>query len=375
MARGKRDGLLIAGGGLAGSLAALAMAKARPEIPLLLVEEQERFGGGERIWSFLDPEIDARHRWLVDPLVSLSWPACYLAFPDYSRKLKIGWHSIGAAALDAAVRETLGPKRYRLGTKVVAVRENELVLTGGEKIRADGAIDARGATAHLSLIEPGWRICIARRLRLPRPHRVDLPVLADATVELVGGYRFFSCLPLSEEALIVQGSFHSATDAFELEALREAMDDYLALRGWKDAATEHEEAGAQPIAPGGDLHALWRSGGARVARFGVRGGFFDPITGSALADAVRTAIALTGQEQFDGAVLDEVFEAEAGQLWRRREFHRNFATALFQAPAEQQRQMSAALFRLDPGVIARFLGGQPSLLDRRRIAAIRSAAG
>ena len=45
MARGRRDGILIAGGGLAGSLAALAMARHRPEVPLLIVEERETFGG------------------------------------------------------------------------------------------------------------------------------------------------------------------------------------------------------------------------------------------------------------------------------------------------------------------------------------------
>jgi 2-polyprenyl-6-methoxyphenol hydroxylase-like FAD-dependent oxidoreductase len=41
MARGRRDGIVIAGGGLAGSLAALAMARHRPDVPLLIIEEAE----------------------------------------------------------------------------------------------------------------------------------------------------------------------------------------------------------------------------------------------------------------------------------------------------------------------------------------------
>ena len=68
MARGRRDGILIAGGGLAGCLAALAMARFRPEVPLLIVEERETFGGeGYRL--FADAELDedgarpARARW------------------------------------------------------------------------------------------------------------------------------------------------------------------------------------------------------------------------------------------------------------------------------------------------------------------------
>ena len=57
MARGRRDGILIAGGGLAGCLAALAMARYRPDVPLLIVEERETFGGdGYRL--FADAELD-----------------------------------------------------------------------------------------------------------------------------------------------------------------------------------------------------------------------------------------------------------------------------------------------------------------------------
>ena len=74
MARGKRDGLLIAGGGLAGSLAAIALAKLRPEVPLLLVEEGESFGG-DHIWSFYDEDLDEEERQLVEPLTTQSWQA------------------------------------------------------------------------------------------------------------------------------------------------------------------------------------------------------------------------------------------------------------------------------------------------------------
>ena len=91
MSRGRRDGLLIAGGGLAGSLAALAMARARPEVPILLVEEGQRFGGNH-IWSFFDGDVEDEDRWLVDPLVSHHWDGYYVAFPEHSRKLRAGYN-------------------------------------------------------------------------------------------------------------------------------------------------------------------------------------------------------------------------------------------------------------------------------------------
>ena len=67
MARGRRKGILIAGGGLAGSLAALAMARFRPEVPLLIVEERETFGGdGYR--TFADAELGQDGAELIGPL-------------------------------------------------------------------------------------------------------------------------------------------------------------------------------------------------------------------------------------------------------------------------------------------------------------------
>ena len=45
--------VVIAGGGLAGCLAAFALAMRRPDVPLLLLEQETRFGGNH-IWSFFD---------------------------------------------------------------------------------------------------------------------------------------------------------------------------------------------------------------------------------------------------------------------------------------------------------------------------------
>jgi lycopene beta-cyclase len=42
--------LVIAGGGLAGCLAALAIAERRPDVPLLVLEAEDRFGG-DHVWS------------------------------------------------------------------------------------------------------------------------------------------------------------------------------------------------------------------------------------------------------------------------------------------------------------------------------------
>lgn len=365
MVKGKRDGLLIAGGGLAGSLAALAMAKTRPDVPLLLVEEEERFGGN-RTWSFLDTDFPEQDRWLVEPLIGYRWQGSYVAFPGHSRKFKTGYNSIRSDRLDEAVRETLRPDQYRLNTKIVAVRDNELVLTGGEKIRADGAIDARGP-ANLSMLDLGWRKFLGREYRFAEPHGLDLPVTMDATVDQSDGFRFVSCLPFGEDRMLVEDTCYSNSPELDIETVGQRLDAYVTKRRWIPAAVEREESGVLPVAIGGDFQAFWRVGGARVAKLGLRGGFFHPATGYSLPDAVHNAVLLTKQRDLSGAALHDLFEEEAVALWKKREPYRALSAMLFRARPADRYRIFESFYRLDPGLIRRFLAGKSSMLDRMRI--------
>jgi lycopene beta-cyclase len=366
MVKGKRDGLLIAGGGLAGSLAALAMAKLRPEVPILLVEEGESFGGNH-IWSFFDEDVEDTDRSLIEPVISHRWQGYYVAFPEHSRKLKAAYNSVRSEQLDAYVRQTLRPDQYRLGTKVVAVRDRELVLVGGEKIKADGAIDARGA-ANLSMLDLGWQKFVGREYRFAQPHKVDRPVIMDATVDQSEGYRFVYCLPFDEHRMLVEDTYYADTPELDINGVGERLDAYVARRGWKGGKVERQETGVLPVAMGGDFGAFWRVGGARVAKIGLRGGFFHPTTGYSLPDAVRTASLLAAQRDFDGAALHDLFEREAEAMWRRRDFYRTLNTMLFRAAEPRERyKVLERFYRLDPALISRFYAGKTGVLDKMKI--------
>lgn len=366
MARGKQAGVLIAGGGLAGSLVALALARHRPDVPLLLVEEGDRFGGNH-IWSFFDPDVDPAHRPLIEPVIAESWPGYYVSFPAHSRKLRAGYNSIRSDLLDTHVREVLGPDRYRTNTRIVAVRENELVLTGGEIIRGDGAIDARGA-ANLSMLDLGWQKFVGREYSFDRPHRVDLPVVMDATVDQSDGYRFVYCLPFGERELLVEDTYYSDTPDLDVAAIGDRIDAYVAQRGWTGGMTLREETGVLPVAMGGDFGAFWRVGGARVAKIGLRGGFFHPTTGYSLPDAVRLAMRIVEQQDLSGAALHDMIAAHAAALWKKRDFYRTLNTMLFRAADPPERyKVLERFYTLDPALIGRFYAGRSTLFDKARI--------
>jgi lycopene beta-cyclase len=58
--------IVILGGGLAGGLAALAFARARPDLSLRLVEQGETLGG-HHVWSFFGSDVGKAGRELLAP--------------------------------------------------------------------------------------------------------------------------------------------------------------------------------------------------------------------------------------------------------------------------------------------------------------------
>ena len=360
MRRGKNCGLLIAGGGVAGCLAALAMARLRPEAAMVLVGEEVRFGGGSGM-LVLDAGLSAEERDLLGPVITRSWEACYVALPSRSRKLKLACHYVSTEAIHQAVADAL-PDRCARTAKVVAIRDDSLLLPGGETIIGTGALDARG-WAHQTTLEIAWRHRTARTCRFADPHRVDLPVLADMTLE-TGGCGHFTCIPIDENTLRIERIDYSRSPEGGADGA-DRIEDYVARRGWHDGEPRKAESSARPIPLGGDFATYWRIGGARVAKLGARGGFSHPFTGSALPDALRTGLALTRQKDLSGAALHDLFEAEAAALWKRREFHRSVNRLVL----DRGGAALAALYELDAAVLGRFFAEEVGLFDRRKILA------
>ncbi|MBX3560633.1 MAG: lycopene beta-cyclase CrtY [Sphingomonas sp.] len=357
--------MLIAGGGVAGCLAALALARLRPDVKLLIVEETERFGGERRRLMF-DAELDgAEARALIGALRGDSWPGFYVAFPGFSRKLKAGLLSFGPDALHDAMVATLKPDQYRLAAKVVAVRDDALVLDGGEEIKAEGAIDARGAS-NLSMLELLYESRLERDCRLSAPHRVDRPVLIDAHGGAAEGIGHIRCVPIDADRIAI-ADIRVSELAQPDEGAAARIDAYLKLRGWTAAGIETERSVSRPLPIGGDFASFWRIGGARVAKLGLRGGFVHPATGRATADAVHNALALAAQKDFSGAALHDLFEGRARAAWKKRAFLREMNAAIAAAAPDRRRAISARLYALDPGLIERFHADRLGLLDRRKL--------
>jgi len=363
VSRGGEQRLVIAGGGLAGSLAALALARLRPELELLLVEAGDRFGGNH-IWSFFDADVEAADRWLVEPMLAARWEGYDVRFPKRARTLPTPYHSCRSSLLDEAVRARLRPDQYRLGARIAAVDRSGITLESGEHIAGTAAIDARGA-GPCDALDLGWQKFLGIEVRLAAPHRLERPIVMDAKVDQAEGYRFVYCLPFAPDRLLIEDTYYSTDPGLDLPAIEARIEAYAEAQGWRIAAVESRESGVLPVAMGGGFDAFWPDDGG-PARLGLRGGFFHPTTGYSLPDAVRLALRVAREP--DLAALPGMLRAEAARLWRERGFYRLLNRMLFRAavPAERYRVLEH-FYRLDPATIERFYAAGSTAWDKVRI--------
>ena len=354
--------LAILGGGLAGSLIALAFARLRPDINLLLIE-QGGVLGGNHLWSFFDSDIKPADRWLIDPLVTYRWLQGYeVRFPTYRRTLNPPYNSIASAQLDAHARATLGD-RILLNAEITGASPTQVTLSSGTLIRAPAVIDARGG-GDLSALECGWQKFVGQALRLERPHGLDRPVIMDARVDQIDGYRFIYLLPFDDHTVFVEDTYYSNSRDLDVPALAEGIAHYAAGQGWRVEEVVHQESGVLPVVHGGDFARFWPEED-RVARAGVGAALFHPMTGYSLPDAVATALWLTDQP-LDS--LGTVTRARAAAHWRAGGYYRMLGKMLFRAAQPDQRwRIFDRFYRLGPNLIGRFYAGQSTAADRIRI--------
>lgn len=349
--------LVIVGGGLAGGLAALALAARRPELPVTIIEAGEAIGGNH-LWSFFDSDIAPADRWLVEPLVVHRWPAYDVHFPAYSRTFDEGYQSIESERLDAAVRAAL-PAGAIVRAAADKVEPRAVTLTDGRTIAARRVIDMRGV-GDLSNIGCGWQKFVGQAVRLDRPHGIERPVIMDATVEQLDGYRFVYLLPFDAHTVFVEDTYYSDTPDLDVEAIKARIAAYCAARGWPAGPTNRVETGVLPVVTGGAFEDYWPRE-ERVDRGGVRAGLFQPLTGYSLPDAVRFAAALAAEPELDT-------RSWSADHWRRGRFNRLLTRMLFKATQPNDRyRVLQRFYRLPPPLIARFYAGRSTLADKARV--------
>ncbi len=362
--------IAVLGGGLAGGLIALALAKLRPELAVQVFEAAPR-AGGTHVWSCFDSDVAPGDRWLVDAFTVSRWPAYDVRFPGHARTLATPYRSLTGEALDIALKAALPPGALRCGARVVAATATGVGLADGTTIGAGAVIDARG-NAGLPAMAGGWQKFAGQMLRTTRPHGLTRPLVMDASVEQIDGYRFVYCLPFDASTVFVEDTYYSDSAALDRPALHARIAAYVADRGWDVAEVLGEEAGVLPVIARGNFNAFWPGeddiGGDGIARAGARAALVHPLTSYSLPDAVRLARHIAALPDLSGAALARATRAHALREWRARGFYRMLSRMLFGAAApSERRRVLERFYTLPQPLIERFYAGRSTTADQVRV--------
>ena len=362
---------VIAGGGLAGGLVALALAARRPKARVALIEADVRLGGNHT-WSFHDSDVTAADRQWVEPVVEYRWSRHTVRFPGQSHDLSGGYATITAPRFDAAVQGRCREAGFTVacGEEVVAVESDVVRTASGRAFHAPLVVDARGlAGGHGLAGRCGYQKFLGQQIELDADAPADLvsaPTLMDATVEQLDGFRFVYLLPFGPRELLVEDTYYSSRPVLDPALLRERLAATCAARGLRVARVVREETGVLPL----PFSVLGSAPSASPFTVGYRGGWFHPLTGYSLPVAVRVASAIAAAGDA-GAVA-----AGLRALWRRHVGQARFCGLLTRlmftaVSADRRWELLARFYRLPADTIARFYAMDMTMRDRVRLVAGR----
>jgi len=329
--------LAIVGGGLSGLLTAWRVAELNPNVRITVYEAKSEVAG-DHTWSFNDTDVSSElYEWLT-PFIRYNWPRYDVRFPKRKRTLEIGYCSGDSQSLCAAIVDLRKSGRIEVHTN----RRVEL-----SDIDADAVLDARGYQPREDEY-PGWQKFVGHTIRTKIPHGINHPVIMDATVEQVDGYRFVYLLPFSETDLLVEDTYFSDTPNLSTNEIGGRIADYIAEKGWSDHEVIRTEQGVLPM-----MMATDRNDDS--AQIGLRGGFAVAATGFTvphaveLADHIAKTIAKTGVNAAPKAVAD------FRRMHLRRERYARLLNRMFFRAADPAKRYC---------VLQRFYGFKPALIRR-----------
>lgn len=357
--------VVLVGGGLANQLIAIRLASLRPDLRVAIVERHSVIGGNHT-WSCHATDLDPSNSQWMDTLFTVKWDQQKVSFPHYSRQLRTGYRTILSDDLRLRV-EILPTVTICADASAEAIHPDHVRLADGRKLVAPLVIDGRGALRHQPLAV-AYQKFFGLEVETVAPHGEAEPMIMDATVSQLDGYRFVYTLPMDETRILIEDTYYSDGPLLSDAALEERVRAYANAKGWKFRRIIRSERGILPITLAGDIDKHWAALGDDIPRVGLRAWLFHPTTGYSLPHAVRMADQIARAEDLSSRTIARLTQAAARKAWDEQSFMRLLNRMLFigARPHERVRVMSR-FYRLGEGLIERFYAGRSSLADKARV--------
>ena len=282
--------VILVGGGLTNGLLAWQLKQIKPWLSFVVLEQSSSLGG-HHTWSFHQQDISPSALKWLRPLISADWPYYDVKFPKFERRISSPYFSIRSSQFHEVILKELNGC-VRFNSLVLSLDSHSVTLDTGEKLRAKVVVDGRGLSLEdIQNNYCGYQKFVGINVTLKNPHGLKGPILMDARVAQVDGFRFLYCLPWSEKELLIEDTRYSIQTDLDSEILTKKILDYCSEQKWEIQSIESSETGCLPL----PVQEKFLSGGhSCFEKFktpitvGMRGGFFHPTTGYSFPSAVLT---------------------------------------------------------------------------------------
>ena len=341
----------IIGGGLSGLLTAWRIADVTSNTTVHVFEAKAEPKWVHH-WSFNLSDVPRSLRSALEPAIRTKWPEYEVRFPKRERVLDIAY----ASTDDLAIESLLEP--YRDSGRIVLHRGRKVEP---EEVTAGAVLDARGYQDRDDTLI-GYQKFVGRRVRLKKPHGLKRPVIMDATVEQIDGYRFMYLLPFDEREVLVEDTYFSDTPALSENLIVSRIEAYCADKGWEIESILHSERGVLPMTT-----ATCRDD--KTAEIGLRGGFAISATGFTFPVALQLAEHVAQTIRHKGVSAAEDAVADYRQRHIRRERYARLLNRMFFGAADPSKRyvILQRFYGLRRGLIERFYRNDLTLIDKLRI--------
>ena len=367
--------IIIVGAGLSGLLTAWRCLDVNPDLRVDIIESSDKIAG-DHTWSFNLTDVAENLRDWIEPFIAYRWDSYDVKFPKRKRTLDIPYRTGNSETLRACVQPHIdsGRLRVRLNTSVEKLEPDHVVLKEGEKLSAKCVLDARGFEPNEDVFL-GYQKFVGHVIKTQKPHGVERPIIMDATVEQLGGYRFVYCLPYSDTELLVEDTYYTDGPELRSQEVDARIKDYIRDQLGVDAyEVIRREKGVLPITLAVDeTHGTDVSmEKTEAVRLGLTGGYYHAVTGYSLPEAVKSAnvvcdMICKNSPNFGPAVLHEMAYHRVDH-YHEESFLRLLNRMLFRAAKPEKRYaVLERFYGLSEGIIERFYRNRLTKKDKLRI--------
>jgi lycopene beta-cyclase len=359
--------LIFVGGGLASCISANSVLASRPSARILILEKQERLCG-DHTWCFHGSDVAAESdtwAWLR-PLTSHSWKSHSVKFPGFSREMAgHSYYMIRSEDLDRKARAnpSLTIKCSNEATSI----EGSSVIANGQTYFGNIILDSRPLKLESSQL-CGYQKFVGLEVKTKGAHHISYPMLMDADVEQRDGFRFFYCMPIASDRLLIEDTRYSDSGVIDQGEFEKEINKYARRHKIEVDAVLYRESGVLPIPLTSDERFKTDKHG-----IGYRGGLFNPTTGYSFAELMRfTAWLKVALDEYDaGLPAAQFYERLASYRAEGQERQRFFYMLnrmLFGAAAPKDRWfVMKRFYTLNAQTIGRFYAGNLTFLDKLKI--------